>query len=94
MNLTRFALDERGSAYAWLVFFVLLWTYALVWYLFGAPFFNAAIETGQANNFTNLTGGQAFYDAYSALYPLMPFLIFIFTAIGLLKYASDIRKRW
>ena len=85
--------DQRGSAYAWITFFTFMWVFALVWFYFGAPLFNAGMEMANLNNFTSIPNAKSFYDFYSALYPTLPFLMIVFATIGFAKYASSVRQR-
>ena len=86
--------DRKGSAYAWLTFFVFMWVFVTVWFYFIDPMYSSAIQTAEASNFKSLPGADAFYGFYQALFPLIPFIMFFFAVIGFLKYASSTKKRW
>lgn len=90
----RWLKDRKGSAYAWLTFFVFMWVFCIIWYYFIDPMFSSAIQTAENSNFASLPGADAFYGFYKALYPILPFLMFFFAVIGFLKYASSIKRWW
>ena len=86
--------DKKGSAYAWLTFFVFMWVFCMIWFYFIDPLFTAGMETAKNSGFTSLQGADAFYGFFEALYPVLPLLMFFFAVIGFLKYASSTKKRW
>ncbi len=86
--------DKKGSAYAWLTFFVFMWVFCIVWFYFIDPLFTAGMETAKNSGFTSLPGADAFYGFFEALYPILPFLMLFFAVIGFLKYASSTKWRW
>jgi len=86
--------DRKGSAYAWLTFFIFMWVFCIIWFYLIEPLYSSAVETAKGSGFYNLPGGATFYGFYEALYPIFPFLMFFFAVIGFLKYASSTKSRW
>jgi len=84
-------MNEKGSAYAWAMFFIFMWIFATVWFFAIAPLWSNSLETANLN-FAGLTGASAFYTFYASIYPYIPLLVFIFAMIGYLKYAAN-KKR-
>jgi len=57
----RWLKDRKGSAYAWLTFFVFMWVFCIVWFYFIDTMYSAAIQTAENSNFPSIRGADAFY---------------------------------
>lgn len=84
--------DERGSTYAWLLFFVGAFVFSLIFYYAMSPLWKWSLTTAELNNITDNPGASEFYMISASIYRITPFLFLILLTIGLLKYASDIKK--
>ena len=94
MPLKALLKDERASAYAWLLFFVFMWVFSIIWFFFLSPMWNFTLRTAEINNYVNEPGAMPLYLFFASYYQVVPILFLIFLTIGLLKYASTIKRDW
>jgi len=90
--VSKLLADERGSAYAWLLFFVAAWVFSTIFFFYLSPLWSFALQTAELNGYNELPGAAPLYTFWASLYPLAPLLVLAFLAIGLLKYASSVRR--
>jgi len=68
------------------------WVFSVIWFFAMAPLWDFSLRTAELNNFHNLPGAGPLYTFFASVYPWAPFLAIVLFAIGLLKYASTVRR--
>jgi len=84
--------NDKGSAYAWLVFFVFIFAFATAWYFALEPIWKYAIDVAIENDYVSLPGANFIYIFFANILPYFPFLVFILALMAHLKYASTTKR--
>lgn len=68
------------GAYAWLAFFISLFTVSMAWYFIVEPITTYCIQTANQSNF--LPASSTFYNFLNVVITLLPVLAILLLAVG------------
>jgi len=81
--------DERGSAYAWALFFIVAWFFSIIWYFVLDPLYRSGLSFAADNDLASVPYAEPFFTFFNSIYQWIPLLFLLFLFIATLKYASE-----